>query len=37
MDPTIPGIKDSPLQREKCFLGTTTTWINAGFYNLLFR
>ena len=37
MEPAIPGIKHSNLQREKYFLGTTTTWINAVFYNLLFR
>ena len=35
MNPTIPEIKHSNLQREKLiFSGTTTTWINAVFYNL---
>ena len=37
MDPTITGIKHSNLQREKYFLGTTATWINEIFYNLLFN
>ena len=38
MDPTIPGIKlyNTVTCKEKnVFLGATTTWINAVFYNLL--
>ena len=37
MDPTVSGIKHSNLQIEKRFLGTTTSWITAVFYDLLFR
>ena len=36
MDPTVSGIKHSNLQIEKQFLGTTTSWITAVFYDLLF-
>ena len=35
MDPAAPGIKHINLQSEKCFLGTTTSWITAVFYDLL--
>ena len=40
MDPTITGIKfynTVTCKERNVFLGTTTTWINEVFYNLLFR